>query len=71
RVFRLDLKPISAMAIYILTPALIFRTFYTTPLNMNLFYIVVISLLLLVSLVVITMLTARLCNYDKQQESAL
>ncbi|GEN32559.1 MULTISPECIES: AEC family transporter [Aneurinibacillus] len=71
RIFRLDLKPISTLAIYILTPSLVFRTFYTTPLDINLFYIAATSLLLLVGLIVITAITSRLCKYDKQQESAL
>ncbi|MED1945630.1 MULTISPECIES: AEC family transporter [Brevibacillus] len=71
RIFKMDLKPISSLAIYILSTALVFRTFYKTQLDLQLFYIVVISLLLLAALVVITQLTARLFKYDKQQESAL
>ncbi|MCC8438014.1 AEC family transporter [Brevibacillus sp. M2.1A] len=71
RIFKMDLKPISSLAIYILSTALVFRTFYKTQLDLQLFYIVVISLLLLAALVVITQLTARMFKYDKQQESAL
>ncbi len=71
RIFKLDLKPISTMSIYILSPALIFRTFYTTPLDIQFFYIIVISLLLLFGLIVITTLTAKFFHYDKQQESAM
>ncbi|MCC0562855.1 AEC family transporter [Brevibacillus borstelensis] len=71
RIFKLDLKPISTLAIYVLTTALVFRTFYKTPLDLQLFYIVIISLLLLAGLIVITQLTARFFKYDKQQESAL
>ncbi|WP_289137127.1 AEC family transporter [uncultured Brevibacillus sp.] len=71
RIFKLDLKPISTLAIYILTTALVFRTFYKTQLDLQLFYIVVISMLLLGALILITQLTARFFHYDKQQESAL
>lgn len=71
RKFRMDLKPISSLAIYVLTTALVFRTFYKTELDLQLFYIVVISLLLLGALIVLTQLTARLFRYDKSQESAL
>ncbi|MFC4766248.1 AEC family transporter [Effusibacillus consociatus] len=71
RSFKLDLKPISTLAIYVLSPALVFQTFYTTPLDIRLFYIVAISLLLLISLIIVTLLTAKLLNYDNKQSSAL
>ncbi|RXT15303.1 AEC family transporter [Ammoniphilus sp. CFH 90114] len=71
RIYKLDLKPISTVAIYILSPALVFRTFYTTPLDVQLFYIVVISLLLLFGLIILTVITAKCFRYDKEQESAL
>mgnify|MGYP001167113545 CR=1 FL=1 len=71
RVYKLDIKPISTLAIYVLSTALVFRTFYKTPLDMQLFYIVVISMLLTLGLIGITYLTARCFKYDKQQESAM
>jgi len=71
RVFKLDLRPISTLAIYVLTTALVFRTFYKTALDLQLFHIVIISLLLLGALVLVTLLTAKLFKYDKQQESAM
>jgi len=71
RIFRMDLKPISTMAIYVLSAALVFRTFYQTRLDMNLFYIVLISLILMSGLIVITKCTVRWFAYDKEQESAL
>ncbi|MDF2683612.1 MAG: family transporter [Brevibacillus sp.] len=71
RIFKLDLKPISTLAIYVLTTALVFRTFYKTALDLQLFYIVVISMLLLGALILLTLLSAKLFKYDKQQESAM
>ncbi|MEW9667839.1 AEC family transporter [Ammoniphilus sp. 3BR4] len=71
RKYQMDLKPISTVAIYILSPALVFRTFYKTPLDIQLMYIAAISLILLGALILITTLTAKFCHYDKQQESAL
>jgi predicted permease len=71
RIFKLDLKPISTLAIYVLTTALVFRTFYKTALDLQLFYIVVISMLLLGALILLTQLTSRWFHYDKQQESAM
>lgn len=71
RTFRLDIKPLSTTAIHVLVPALVFRTFYTTPLDIQLFYIVIISLILLLCLIFITAITAKLFHYDKQHESAM
>ncbi|WP_134705063.1 AEC family transporter [Ammoniphilus sp. YIM 78166] len=71
RIFQLDLKPITTVAIYILSPALVFRTFYVTSLDIQLFYIVIISMLLLVGLIGITIITSKYFKYDKEQESAL
>ncbi|RNB85320.1 AEC family transporter [Brevibacillus nitrificans] len=71
RIFKLDLKPISTLAIYVLTTALVFRTFYKTALDLQLFYIVIISLLLLAALILVTLLTSKLFKYDKQLESAV
>ena len=71
RVFRLDIRPISTLSIYVLQTALVFRTFYKTPLDMQLFYIIVISVLLTLGLIVITWLTGKCFRYDKQQESAM
>lgn len=71
RIYKLDLKPISTLAIYVLSTALVFRTFYKTPLDMQLFYIVVISTLLTIGLILITQITAKCFKYDKQQESAM
>ena len=71
KIFKVDIKPISTMAIYILMPALVFQTFYTTPLDSKLFYIVITSILIFVALVIVSMITSRLCKQDIEQESAL
>ncbi|YCA44779.1 AEC family transporter [Bacillus sp. JZ8] len=71
KIFKVDIKPISTISIYILMPALVFQTFYTTPLDSNLFYIVITSTLIFVALVVVSIVTSRLCKQDTEQESAL
>ncbi len=71
RKFKLDLKPISTLSIYVLQTALVFRTFYKTALDMQLFYIVAISMLLLVGLILLTQLASRWFKFDRQQESAM
>lgn len=71
KIFKVDIKPISTISIYILMPALVFQTFYTTPLNSNLFYIVITSLLIFLGLVIINKVIYLLNKQDKEQESAL
>ncbi len=71
KIFKVDIKPISTMSIYILMPALVFETFYKTPLNSQLLYIVITSLLIFLALVVVVMFINRLCKQDIEQESAL
>jgi malate permease and related proteins len=69
--FNLDIKSISNMSLYILSPALIFETFYTARLNGQFFYMVIIQLLLLLALIVTTKMACRLFRYDIRTESAL
>ncbi|RYD04778.1 hypothetical protein N752_12700 [Desulforamulus aquiferis] len=44
--FKLDVKPISTLAIYILTPPLVFRVFYDTPLDTNILYVAIYAMVL-------------------------
>lgn len=71
KIFRLDIKPISTMAIYILMPALVFDTFYSTPLDRNLLYIVVTAILIFFALIIVIIITSRVSKQDVEQESAL
>ncbi|KMK77042.1 AEC family transporter [Alkalihalobacillus pseudalcaliphilus] len=68
---KVDIKPISTLAIYVLTPALVFRTFTSSPLNINYFYMLVFSLLLLVSLIIINKVFVKIKKLDSQTESSL
>nr|WP_090892088.1 AEC family transporter [Evansella caseinilytica] len=68
---KIAIKPISTMAIYILTPALVFRTFYTAELNLQYMYMVVFAVLLLVALIIINKLYSRLVKYPAKVESGL
>nr|WP_258311631.1 AEC family transporter [Terrilactibacillus laevilacticus] len=71
KIFKLDIKPISTIVIYILMPALVFQTFYTTPLNSGLFYIVVTSILIFLALAIVIILLSRFTKQDLEQENAL
>ncbi|WP_366924437.1 AEC family transporter [Metallumcola ferriviriculae] len=69
--FKLDIKSISTAALYLMTPALIFRTFYETQLGSTYLHIVIYGTLLSVSLIVLVKLFARLKHYDAAATSAL
>jgi malate permease and related proteins len=71
KIFKVDIKPISTISIYVLMPALVFTTFYTTPLDSKLLYIVITALLIFLALVVVMMIITRLSKQDTEQESAL
>ncbi|WP_240697338.1 AEC family transporter [Sporolactobacillus sp. THM19-2] len=70
KIFRLDIKPISTVAVYLLLPFLVFDTFYTTPLNMSFFYIAVTSTLIMVLLILIGVIVCRLFRYEKAETNA-
>jgi predicted permease len=67
----MDLKSISTLAIYILTPALVFRTFYSMELNDQYLLMAVFSVLLLFILIVINKVYAKIRNYPQEVESGL
>lgn len=71
KIFKVGIIPISTISIYILMPALVFDTFYSTPLDSNLLYIVVTSLLIFAALIILIIILSRLFKHDKEQESAL
>lgn len=68
---KVDIKPISTVAIYILTPALVFNTFYYAELNIQYAYMVAFALALLFSLIVITKIYAWKMKYSSSTESGL
>ncbi|MCD2256352.1 AEC family transporter [Lactobacillus sp. CC-MHH1034] len=70
RVFMLDIKPISTMAMYLLLPFLVFKTFYQQPINQSFFYIVVTSIIIMALLIVIGLIIAKLLHYNKKKTNA-
>ncbi len=71
RASMLDIRSISNLAIYILTPCLVFRTFYTSPLNMDYLFMVIFSLVLMTVLISITKLYAKIRKLSVQDESGM
>ncbi|MEW9053271.1 MAG: AEC family transporter [Neobacillus sp.] len=68
---RLDIKPISTVAIYILTPMLVFQTFYRAELNKQYAIMVLFSAILLAALIIINKLYCKFRKYDTSIESGL
>ncbi|WP_416147325.1 AEC family transporter [Salipaludibacillus sp. HK11] len=68
---KVDIKPISTLAIYILTPALVFETFYYAEMNMQYVYMVVFAAVLLFAIILINKLYAWKMKYRQDVESGL
>ncbi|SES30367.1 AEC family transporter [Salipaludibacillus aurantiacus] len=68
---RVDIKPVSTVAIYILTPALVFETFYKAEMNMQYVYMIVFALGLLFALIIINKLYAWKMKYNSSTEGGL
>lgn len=68
---KLDIKSLSTVAIYILTPMLVFQTFYRAELNKQYANIVIFSLILLGILIIINVLYCKIRKFDQSVESGL
>ncbi|GAE33743.1 AEC family transporter [Halalkalibacter akibai] len=68
---QIDIKAVSTVAIYIMTPCLVFRTFYTAELDMQYLYIIFFSAILLVVLIIINKIYCKLKNYPQSIESGM
>ena len=66
-----DIKSISTAALYLMSPFLAFRTFYTNELTMDYFYIVLFSLLLTTILLIVVWITALSMKATRSQLSAM
>lgn len=68
---KVDIKPISTVAIYILTPALVFQTFYQAEMNMQYVYMIVFAMALLFAIIIINKLYSWKMKYPTSIESGL
>ena len=66
-----NIKSISTTALYLMSPFLAFRTFYSNPLTSDYFYIILFSLLLSLILFLIVWETARLMKASRSERSAM
>ncbi|MBO8169675.1 MAG: AEC family transporter [Thermoanaerobacteraceae bacterium] len=71
KVFSFDIKSISTTALYIMTPALVFRTFYETKLDSTYLYIMVYGLLLSGTIILLIKGLAVLRGYEESLTSGL
>ncbi|MBM7096351.1 AEC family transporter [Bacillus sp. H-16] len=68
---KLDIRPLSTVAIYVMTPALVFKTFYEADVDMQYVYMVVFSMALLFALIILNKIYTRLMKYSSSLESGL
>ena len=71
KVIGFDIKSISSVALYIMSPFLAFRTFYVNELTVEYFYIMLFCLILMFTLMIIVWLTAIFTKATKPQMSAM
>lgn len=71
KLLKLNIKSISRMALYLMTPFLAFETFYINELNSDYFYMFIFNVLLIALLIGITIIICRIHKTDKAHMSAL
>ncbi|WP_158737342.1 AEC family transporter [Alteribacillus sp. YIM 98480] len=67
----IDVRSVSSVALYILTPALVFRTFYTTEPDGDLFKIAVFSVLFLLVMLLVNRLFAYFFKWNSKETSGM
>ncbi|PKM90848.1 MAG: AEC family transporter [Firmicutes bacterium HGW-Firmicutes-12] len=71
RIFKLHIKSISTAALYLMTPPLVFRTFYTVKIDAMYLNILIYSILLSVTIIAFIKIVAYYRNYSNSKTSAL
>ena len=71
KTFKLDIKSISTVALYLLFPPLVFRTFYDNPLSLNYLYIFLYSIALTAILILIIKAIGLWKKMPDEKQSAL
>ncbi|GAE24699.1 hypothetical protein JCM9140_647 [Halalkalibacter wakoensis JCM 9140] len=66
---KVDIKPISTVAIFIMTPCLVFRTFYHSILDIQALYMVFFAVILLIALIILNKIYVKIRKYDQSMES--
>lgn len=71
RILHFNIKNISTLTLYVMSPVLAFRTFYMTPINIDYMYIFSFAILLCVLLFIVTFLVTRILHSDRSETSAV
>ncbi|OIJ22302.1 transporter [Anaerobacillus alkalidiazotrophicus] len=68
---KVEITSISTIAIYVMTPCLVFRTFYSAELDLQYLYMVIFSVILLVAIILINRIYAKVKGHSQSIESGL
>ncbi|MEK4274571.1 AEC family transporter [Paenibacillus sp. FSL R7-0026] len=71
KLLKLDLKPISTVALYLMMPFLSFNTFYTNKFSSDYAYMFLYNILLIIVLGGVTLVAGRIMRADKSNVSAM
>lgn len=71
RILKFDIKNISTLTLYVMSPVLAFRTFYQTPLNKDYMYIALFAVLLCLFLFIVTFIVTKIIRTDRSESSAM
>lgn len=66
-----DIKNISTLTLYVMSPVLAFRTFYNTPLTFDYMYITIFALILCLLLFIVTWIFTKIIHSDRSESSAM
>ncbi|RSL35346.1 AEC family transporter [Salibacterium salarium] len=66
---KVDIGPISVVAIYIMTPCLVFETFYDADIDRQYLFMVIFSIALLAVLIIVNKIVAKIAKQSKETES--
>lgn len=71
RILNFDIRNISTLTLYVMSPILAFRTFYQTPLNNDYMYIALFAVLLCLALFIVTFIVTKIIRTDRSETSAV
>ncbi|WP_397538413.1 AEC family transporter [Rummeliibacillus pycnus] len=71
KIIGFDIKTISTVSLYLMSPFLAFRTFYTTALTMDYLYICIFAILLVIVLFILTWIWANFLKAERSEISAM
>lgn len=66
---KVDIKPVSVVALYVATPALVFQTFHNAEIDRQYFYMVVFSFALLAAIIILNKVVAKAGGKSEKKES--